>query len=234
MQPVNLDDILRVDDALRQLNERFAFLGGAVLGLLIHDRAAVPVRPTKDVDVVVSATARAGYTELEGRLRGIGFRHDIREDAPMCRWLLDDITVDIIPTGESALGWKSRWMPEALDQAAPMEVRSGRSIMVVTAPFFLAAKIEAWKNRGNNDFLGSVDLEDIVAVVDGRPAMVDEVTAAPIRLQRYLRREFQAFLSDRRFLDSLPGHLPSDAASQQRIPKLMIRLRALAGIPTKQ
>jgi hypothetical protein len=88
------------------LKEPFAFLGGAVVGLLIDDPGAVPVRPTKDVDVVVKVATRAAYTRLEERLRRLGLRHDIREGAPLCRWLLEDITVDVIPTGESALGWK--------------------------------------------------------------------------------------------------------------------------------
>lgn len=76
MPPINTDDILRVHKALQPLHERFAFLGGSVLGLLIQDNAAGTVRATKDVDVVIQVVTRAAFTRLEERLRQIGFRHD--------------------------------------------------------------------------------------------------------------------------------------------------------------
>ena len=40
---------------------------------------------------------------------------------------------------------------------------------MVTAPYFMATKIEAFYGRGGDDFLGSHDMEDIITVIDGRP-----------------------------------------------------------------
>ncbi len=228
MPTVDVDDILRVSEALTPLGDRFAFLGGSVLGLLVADQAAAPVRPTKDVDVLVDARDRGGYTRLEERLRQNGFRHDTREGAPLCRWLLGDTVVDVIPAGESALGWPSLWLEGALAGALPVEVRPGRQVLVVTPAFFLAAKIEAFKGRGQGDYLGSVDLEDIVTVVDGRADLADEIRAAPQALRCYLQTEFQALLADRRFVECLAGHVPGDAASQRRVPIILDRLRRTA------
>jgi hypothetical protein len=39
-----------------------AFLGGAAVGLLVTDEAAPPVRPTKDVDCIVSRALREPIT----------------------------------------------------------------------------------------------------------------------------------------------------------------------------
>ena len=51
----------------------------------------------------------------------------------------------------------------------------GPEIRIVTAPYFLATKLEAFKGRGKGDFLGSHDLEDFVSVVDGREALLLEI-----------------------------------------------------------
>ena len=231
MQASNADEILRVNARLQGLAESFAFLGGAVLGLLIEDRGACPIRTTKDVDAVVDVATRTEYAHLEESLRMLGFRHDTREDAPICRWLLDEITVDIVPTAQVVFGWKSAWLREARQAAVDIEIKPGQRVPVVTPPFFLAAKIEAFKDRGEADFRGSVDLEDIVTVVDGRPGIVGEIAAAPPALRSYLRTEFTAMLRDRRFVESLPGHLPPDRASQERLPILLRRFQSIAELP---
>ena len=45
------------------------FVGGQVAELLITSRGATRVRPTTDVDIVVQASTRLGYGEIEERLR---------------------------------------------------------------------------------------------------------------------------------------------------------------------
>lgn len=71
--------------ALDDLLPEVVFLGGAVVGLWITDPAAPPVRPTKDVDVVVEVTTRLAFHDFESRLRARGFLHD-QEDGVICRW----------------------------------------------------------------------------------------------------------------------------------------------------
>jgi hypothetical protein len=97
-------------------------------------------------------------------------------------------------------------------------------IRSITAPLFLATKLEAFKGRGGRDYFASHDLEDLLAVIDGRPELVEEVRAAPNELRSYLALEFGALLRAPRFLDALAGHLLPDAASQSRIPMLLERI----------
>ena len=73
----------------------------------------------------------------------------------------------------------------------------------------------------------SRDLEDVVTVVDGRPALIDELRDAPEDLRTYIATEISALLSTPQFLDALLGHLPGDSASQSRVPLVINMLEAL-------
>lgn len=223
----NLAMIRHVAMRLGDHVDSVVFLGGAATTLLITDAAAGDVRPTKDVDVIVEIATTAEYHRLAERLRGLGFSEDTSEGAPLYRWLVDSIIVDVMPTEESTLGFSNRWYKDAFEHAVPIAV-DGVTIRVVTAPFFLATKLEAFQARGRGDFMASHDLEDILALVDGRGEFLEEVASAPEALRSYLAVELRKLLANPLFLDALPGHLPGDAASQQRLPLLMDRLRRIS------
>lgn len=223
----NLAMIHHVAMRLGDLVDSVVFLGGATTTLLITDAAAGDVRPTKDVDVIVEITTTAEYHRLAEQLRGCGFNEDTTEGAPLCRWLIDGIIVDVMPTDEATLGFSNRWYREAFEHAT-LTLVEGVAIRVVTAPFFLATKLEAFRTRGHEDFMASHDLEDIISLVDGRSELVEELGLAPAALQSYLATTFRQLLANPLFLDALPGHLPGDAASQQRLPLLLERLQRIS------
>lgn len=227
---VNLEMVRLVAQRLRELREKVVFLGGAVADLLITDPAAPSVRPTKDVDVIVEVASRQDYYRLRDSLISLGFKEDQDEDAPLCRWRIDDIKVDVMPTETDILGFSNQWYRAATETATTEEITEGLSIRLVTAPLFLATKIEAFKGRGLNDFMASHDMEDVIAVLDGRPEVIDEIKASPYELQEFLAKTFRSFLKNDEFLDSLYGHLPPDNASQERVPILMDRIKAIADL----
>lgn len=226
--------IRQVAGRLGHLRERVVFLGGAATALLITDSAAPDVRVTKDVDVIVEIASRGDYYRLAESLRSFGFVEDASEGAPVCRWLVDGIVVDIMPTNEEILGFSNQWYPQALQYATVQLIGEDIAIRLVTAPYFLATKIDAFYNRGNADFIASHDMEDIITLLDGRPEIVEEIRTAPDDVREYLARKFGDFLQDRSFLDALPGHLYPDSASQQRIPILMGRIKGIADIYQKK
>ena len=135
----------RLGDALRR---RLVFTGGAVVGLLITDPAMPSIRPTEDVDLVAHVLARAEFDEVEVALRAQGFRPDMSPDAPICRWRVDHVTVDVMPTLEAILGFSNRWYPLAVTSADTMVLPSGLAIHLVQAPVFVATKLEAFHGRG--------------------------------------------------------------------------------------
>jgi len=82
----NLEMIRLVAEHLGDLRERVVFLGGAATALLITDKAIPDVRITTDVDVIVEIASRGEYYLLAESLRFLGFKEDVSEDAPVCRW----------------------------------------------------------------------------------------------------------------------------------------------------
>jgi hypothetical protein len=224
----NLEMIRHVARRLGDLRERVAFLGGAATALLITDKATPDVRITTDVDVIVEIASRGDYYRLAESLRSQGFKEDSGEDAPVCRWRINGIAVDVMPTDEEILGFSNQWYPQALRHATTVEIAEKMSILVVTGPYFLATKIEAFYSRGKGDFMASHDMEDMVTLLDGRSKLGEEVRTAPEEVKGFLASTFMEFLRNRDFLDALPGHLLPDSASQQRIPLLMKRIREIA------
>ena len=73
----------------------------------------------------------------------------------------------------------------------------------------------------------SHDMEDIVAVLDGRPEVVAEVLNCENQLKNHLKARLSAMLTDERFIEALPGHLPGDAGSQARVPIILQRMQTL-------
>lgn len=219
----------RLGDALRG---ELVFVGGAVAGLLITDTALPSIRPTDDVDMICLALALSDYHRVEQRLRERGFVQGLGQDDPVCRWWLREsaIAVDVMPTLASVLGFSNRWYPLALETALTMRLPNGHEILLIPAPVFVATKLEAFAGRGEGDYLGSHDLEDLLAVLDGRASLVDECRASPPELRAYLAERFGALLATPAFVDALTGHLPGDAASQERLPELLEKLHLMAGL----
>ncbi len=117
-----------------------------------------------------------------------------------------------------------------MDTAAERELEPGLKILMVSPVYFCASKLEAFGDRGKNDYAGSRDLEDLIAVVDGRAELVGEIQAAQSDARSYLAKEIAKLLGARGFVDAFPGHLAPDSASQDRITTVMARLREIASL----
>lgn len=171
----NLVQLQVVANGLQELKERVVFVGGATVGLYATDKAAVEVRPTDDVDCVIELTSINDFYALEERLRSIGFQNDIRVKSPICRWIYQSITVDIMPTDAAILGFSNRWYPHGIREAIWHKLPDGQSIKLFTPPYFVASKLEALWARGWTDIRTSTDFEDIVYVFDNRPSLEAEI-----------------------------------------------------------
>ena len=150
-QDPNLAQLVACAAKLEPLLDKIAFVGGCVTGLLITDPASAPVRPTLDVGVIVEVASYAEFTVLEQRLRQLGFRETQKQGTPVCRWVHGDLLLDFIPVDPSILGFTNRWYRPALAEARRVSIGI-REIRVITAPYFLATKLEAFYGRGRNDF----------------------------------------------------------------------------------
>lgn len=206
--------------------DELVFVGGCTTGLFITDPAASGIRPTKDVDAIVDVTSYAKYTTLSERLRTLGLAEDTTPGAPLCRWRRDDFIVDIMPTDATVLGFSNQWYQAAIETALTIDIGEYR-VRVVTPALFIATKLEAFHGRGGGDIVASHDLEDVIAVFDGRPEIASDVAAASTDVRDYIASELRALLDNRDFVEALGGFLPPDAASQGRRGLLEARLRSM-------
>lgn len=133
-----------------------------------------------------------------------------------------------MPLDEKILGFSNRWYRDAMQAAAAVTISENLCVRAITAPYFLGTKLEAFHGRGQQDYFASHDLEDLIAVVDGRTTLLDEVAMASDDLRKFIGNAIQTLLAEPRFQDALPGYLLPEAASQARIPQLFKRLESLA------
>lgn len=235
MNNPNLAILELVAHALGAVCDDVVFVGGCATGLLLTQARPDRIRITEDVDIVAQALTVHDYHAIEARVRGQGFSNDMRPDAPICRWVYKNVTLDVMPTVKDILGFANRWYPLAIATAQPVTLPSGQSIKLISAPVFIATKLEAFKDRGKDasgqsDFLGSHDMEDIITVSDRRPELIDECRAMPAELRDYLDKEFSALFANADFETTIAGHLPGDAASQNRLGKLKAILRSFTSL----
>ena len=230
IRQTNVTMLTRAAMALGPLRHDVAFLGGATVALLLTDPAVAEVRATLDVDVILEVATRADYYAMEETLQSLGFQHDTAEGAPICRWRHGELVLDVMPTRAGILGFANTWYAEALITAHSYPLASNLDIRLVTAPAFLATKFEAFRGRGNGDYLLSHDMEDIVTVLDGCPDLADRATRHSDTMQTYLAAEAAGLLDNKAFHEALSGLMSPDSASQRRIPLIRERLARLAAL----
>jgi hypothetical protein len=218
--------IQTVAHALDDLNDRAVFVGGATLLLYIPEVYWPQSRATEDVDVVMELLTPAQNWDNETLLRKLGFVNDTREGAPACRWIFRGLSVDIMSTDANAAGFTNRWYIEGVDHAVGIILKN-IVIRIFTTPYFLASKIEAFKSRGNNDFVASSDMEDIVAILEvGKTdRMVSELATASLELRQYLKDEMVAFLNNSSFNDALSGAVFNRSRPEAAIQSVHEKLR---------
>jgi hypothetical protein len=221
----NREYLLLVASALGDLCNEVVFVGGSVAGLLITDPVAEGIRATKDVDAIIEAPTLGQYQQVEKRLPASGFNRDANSEV-ICRWkhASSGVLFDLMPTDPAILGFSNRWYPEAVKTATHVRLSNRILIRVISAPAFVATKLEAFVNRGESDILSNHDLEDILNVIDGRPSIVDEMTAATDALQRYVGKQFTSLLSRSDIENYLPGLL----TDENRVAVVLSRLRSMA------
>ncbi len=223
----NLESLSIVATRLEELRDEVTFVGGCITGLLITDIAAPDVRFTKDVDCIINIITLYDYHGLEDKLRQKGFNQSLHNNDPICRWYCDDIMLDVMPVDHNVLGFSNRWYKESLSHAIKKTLNNVITISILSAPYFLATKLEAFKDRGKNDYLLSHDLEDIISLIDGRPEIVDDVIESSNELKKYLTSQFSNLMKDDHFLQALPGHLNYSNESDERKKILTSRINKM-------
>jgi predicted nucleotidyltransferase len=226
-------------EILGPLVDDVVFVGGATVHLWVTEEAAPPVRATDDVDVICDVMSYAEYQTFAARLR----ERDLQEsmDEPViCRWRHREsgLAIDVMPSAEDVLGFSSRWYQLAVESAIERTLSSGARIRAVSPPIMIATKLAAWRGRGHGDVLASLDVHDIVVLVDGRPELIDELVTQGEDLRLYVAEELAALRNDPYFEYVVQsavtgyGEVASTRAEVvlERIAAISDRLNGLRGI----
>ncbi len=212
-----------------ELLAEVAFVGGCTTGLLISDRVTLDgVRATDDVDLIVNVVGYSGWSDFQNRLLKKGFSTSM-EDEIICRLRLGDLKVDFMPDDEKILGFSNRWYQQALANTQNYQLTDDLIIRLLSPPYFIATKLEAYKGRGENDLLASRDIEDILNIVDGRPELINDLKATDPQVRNYIAEEIAALLNDEMIDYAVQGMVVGGAARQQVVFNRLEAIEALSG-----
>ena len=190
----NIVSIRAVYNALKPLNRNYVFVGGATVSLYAQ-RDTKDVRPTEDVDVVVEVLGyNSDYESIIEKLLQIGFQPDVMSGV-ICRYLYGNLTVDIMTT-ENVMGFSNRWYANGFKHAIDYRIDDQHEVKIFSAPYFIASKFEAFKNRGKNDGRTSTDFEDIVFLLENRETLWEEINAAPVDVHQYIKEKFTELINN--------------------------------------
>lgn len=107
---------------------------------------------------------------------------------------------------------------------------AGGPLLVLDGPHFCASKLEAFFSRGEDD-LYHHDLEDFIAVVDGRPSLISEIQASPKELREFLEVNDQVTSAAIDKADPASGQARPER--RPRKPRRVGRTAKLAGLPER-
>lgn len=222
--------VAAVARALGDLSADVVFIGGAIAPLLQTHPAMPRVRATDDVDAVVASTTYASHHSLETQLVALGFTRRIADSKHAHRWRAPDGTpFDLVPAGAHLGGSGNRWDQAALETAIASEIAPGLVIRHASAPGFLALKWAAFHDRGSSDPFSSQDLEDILALVVSRDAMVQEFLAAPAAIRERVQGGFRWLIDSPDYDDLVAAHLGTAQSFKQAAARLRRRIGRMLG-----
>lgn len=201
----NLELLEGMAHAMGPLCDQVVFVGGCATGLLITQPEVADARATEDVDAIVEVASLVAYHALADQLMIRGFKQTMADNTPPFRWFWNRMQLDLVPLDEKVLGFANRWYRPGFAAAQTATLPTGVKLRHLSAPYFVATKLEAFKDRGKSDVLLSHDLEDIITVVDGRVELVAELANAPAEVRTFVAGQFEAVLKHVDFSNVLPG-----------------------------
>jgi predicted nucleotidyltransferase len=184
------------------------------------------VRFTDDVDLIINVVGYTGWVAFQDQLKSKGFSVHIDDDV-ICRMRLGELIVDFMPDDKNILGFSNRWYKQALEQAQAYQLSDDLVIRLLTPPYFVATKLEAYKGRGNDDLLASHDMEDILNIVDGRPELIDEIKNADQDVCSYIAEEVGVLLEHDMIDYAIQSVVLGDAGRVDIIIKRLEAIKAL-------
>lgn len=201
----NIELLTSIATAMGAVRDQVVFVGGCATGLLITQPLVTDARATEDVDAIVEVASLVKYHALAEQLMTHGFQQTMADNTPPFRWFWHGMQLDLVPLDEKVLGFANRWYKPGFEAAITTTLPSGLHLRHLSAPYFMATKLEAFRDRGNNDVYLSHDLEDVITVVDGREELIGELMSAPRDVRNFVAQTLRGVLQHPDFTNVLPG-----------------------------
>ena len=157
-----------------------------------------------------------------------GFHHDTSEGSPICRWVYRGLKVDFMASDESVFGFTNKWYREGIERVILIS-STLPVVRIFSLPYFLGTKIEAFKNRGKNDYQASPDMEDIISVLEVSPTKMwkEGLLNSTPELHAYLKTELSELMSNSIFLDALPGAIFNRESRNEAVHSVLARMEQI-------
>ncbi|MEL6253800.1 MAG: hypothetical protein AAFR87_17460 [Bacteroidota bacterium] len=220
----NIKKIQNLATVLGEMLNNVVFVGGSVLELYVTDHAAYENRPTDDIDIIITAPTLGGFYSWEQQLEKKGFVHIPEEECGKKHaWKHEELTVNLLPMFTESLGYTNRWYEEAVFHANSFLLPDETAIKIFPAAYYLAAKIEAYQQRGKDDIRLSEDFEDIVYLLGSRLEILEEIGNAFHEVRKFIRDAFIEMLKDYDLEEGICYALPdgNDIEAIDRIVHIM-------------
>ena len=223
MPSTNIEMLQKVAIGLGNLKNDMVFVGGAVAELYASNPKLSDIRPTLDVDCVIEMRSKIAHAKLEEVLRARSFANDISKGAPICRWIFNNIKVDIMPSDSNVLGFSNKWYDGGIQNKIIKTLHNKTEIYVFPPEYYLAAKFEAHNSRGGYDLRQSHDLEDIVYILDNCVELLDSIKNGDETVRIFLKDECACLLKNDALTEGIESALPygSDEEATEIIMELM-------------
>jgi hypothetical protein len=221
---VDLEAVVRVARGLQELREKMVFVGGAVIGFYADDLAADELRPTRDIDLTVELSGLSNWVRLQERLAELGFVPDVSEQV-ICRYLFEQITVDIMPADDSPFGSSNPWYRPAFPYTFHRLIAPDLPIRLFPVEYVLATKFAAFDGRGT-DPRTSHDFEDIVFIVNNRIHLADEILSSNADVRLFLESRFRSIWNHPHRDEILACHL-SPLEADLRLPLILDKIKRI-------
>jgi hypothetical protein len=201
---ISIAVVAEVAAALKEIKKDMVFVGGAVLSLYTDDPAADEIRPTQDIDMTINIINLSHWEKVQEQLAALGFYPDPMGHA-ICSYRYNNIAVDIMTTEEGPLGPSNRWFKIGFENLRTAKAKD-QEVNILSAPCYLAAKFEAFNNRGS-DYRTSHDIEDIIYILDNRMEIAEEIAIDDSRIAQYIKEQLQKITHEGMMQEVLVAHI---------------------------
>lgn len=202
-------------ESLGTLKDRVVFSGGMLTAFYATDAWAHGHRSMGELECILNAPTMAEFLTWDRELRERGFHPKYDPNPPVIEWEYKGIGLEVYPSRPEIVRHKNRWFEEGVFHAIKHPLPSGICIRIMSAPYFLASRIESFLHHSDFYIRHNKDFEDIVFLLNNRPELLDEVAHSFHEVRAYIQGFFYSLLNHKDLREGLYYALPFNGGSSE-------------------